>query len=566
MKSQQKILFTAVAALLGGTSLTTTALADIDLKDGSTTVQGAIYASEIETITGLSVGKIQIHLAPGKSSDTSTAIIPGGDTRYVRVDLENATFNTSSVAFGASSNAGIAGTSFTASQTGSIALTDCSVAAATATTGGYVYATGGTNIVRYSGGASGQSYAIFKIKADGVSTNNSGLVGGCTMGINVPSIDVTKGGVPVRLVYNIYSAELAAMNDKRTDSLGSRSADLIQWASGYTFERASDSADAVADVTKNFTVFKVGDTNVNNNGASAGRIASVGSFKLGAASGVKGYEGKQVTLGTDIFDSGTSKLIATGDFSSFYTSTNSSMFITSGSSGSTANKCEKTTSVVKGKWIFSTVSTTTNPSPDSVEFTSVTGLFAASGDLSTTNLYLCAELDPTVNAGSASTFQLANSGTTFKIMLDPIKKTNYFTLPKKEVVLHSIKRDGAVLEAPFMSITTGYSKSRVVITHLDKNGQDSDFFINLTTDKGNTVTQKLGGGVNKAGTLKKGSTMVIPISSIFETTGKSRVMASFVFYAKNEEIQGVVQHINDTTGEVTNIPMNRPGGRDGTTK
>ena len=563
MKSQQKILFTAIAALLGGTSLTTTALAVIELTDGSTTVQGSTYASEIETITGLSVGTIRIHLAPGKASDTSTTVIPGGDTRYVRVDLENATFNTTSVGFGSASNAFMTDVSFTASQTGSVGMTDCSVATDYAT--GYVYATDGTNIVRYSGGASGQSYAIFKIKADGVSTNNSGLVGGCTMGINVPSIDVTKGGVPVRLVYNIYSAELAAMNDKRGDTLGSKSADLIQWASGYTFERASDSADAVADVTKNFTVFKVGEDNVNNSGTSAGRIASVGSFKLGAASGVYGYAGKQVTLGTDIFATDTSKLITTGDFSSFYTSTNSSMFITSGTSGGTANKCE-TGTVVKGKWIFSTVSTATNPLPDSVEFTGATGLFAASGDLSATNLYLCAELDPTVNAGSASTFQLANSATTFKITLDPIKQTNYFTLPKKEVVLHSIKRDGAVLEAPYMSITTGYSKSRVVITHLDKNGQDSDFFINLTTDKGNTVTQKLGGGVNKAGTLKKGSTMVIPISSIFETTGKPRVMASFVFYAKNEEVQGVVQHINDTTGEVTNIPMNRPGGRDGLTK
>ncbi len=557
MKSQQKILFTAVAALLGGTSLTTTALANIDLRDGSTTTVGSTYASEIETITNLAVGRVLIHLVPGKASDTITAVIPGGDTRFARVDLENATFNTTSVGFGAASNQMLTSTTFTAASAGNLIISDCP------NTGvGSIYATSASSIARYSGGADGQSYAIFKIVADGASSSLSGLVAGCTMGLGIPSINVTKGGIPVRLIYSIYSAELAAMNDKRTDALSSKATDLIRWSSGYTFERAGDSKDATADVTKNFTIFKATESNVNNSGTSAGRIASVGSFKLGAVGGVNGQSGVQVTIGTDLFAT-TSKLIVTGDFSSFYTNTNTRMFIASGNGGS-AGKCE-TPSIANGVWKFTTVSTATNPLPDSVEFTGG-ALFAASAAVSTTNLYLCAALDPTVNQGSATTFQLANSATAFKLALEPVKANNYASLPKREIVLHSIKRDGATLEAPFMSIISGYSKSRVVLTHLDKNGQDSDFFINLTTDKGNTVTQKLGGGVNKAGTLKKGSTMVIPISSIFETTGKPRVMASFVFYAKNEEVQGVVQHINDATGEVTNIPMNRPGGRDGTTK
>jgi hypothetical protein len=44
---------------------------------------------------------------------------------------------------------------------------------------------------------------------------------------------------------------------------------------------------------------------------------------------------------------------------------------------------------------------------------------------------------------------------------------------------------------------------------------------------------------------------------------RQRVGITVNLFSLNDEVQGVIQHINQTTGEVTNLPMLRPGGGSG---
>jgi len=126
------------------------------------------------------------------------------------------------------------------------------------------------------------------------------------------------------------------------------------------------------------------------------------------------------------------------------------------------------------------------------------------------------------------------------------------------------------LESPFINVAPGYS-SRIMLAHYNKNAaSDAPFFITIRGYNGEPQPTliykgKSATGVELAlgqGELKKGTTQKIMSTQLFAvpTGAKTHVGVSVNFHASNDDVQAVVQHINSTTGEVTSIPMIRPGG------
>lgn len=567
MKREQKILATAVAALLGGGfSLQASAAFPSDHFNltGSSAPSTITYASELHGTMDISnFQPIKIHLGPGLATDAQ--VIAGQDTGYVRIDLTNATVQDTPKLQGVGSwdNTGSGGTALSASAT-----LDCPVNFGSGTTAGAGSAVT-IGDIGISGGATGTASIIIGIK----NPNNTGTVGipaGCTIGIDLKKIKITDATKPVLLTYGLYGAPLAASQQKDALAVKANVA-LTATGPGTTFIKSPLGMDAVASVQKNFEYFKPADNSSlgGSTDATGYKAASFGAFQLKANAGVKNKSNAPVTLAdvgtsTGIY-SANSKLSLTGDFSSIWASvanpaqagaTNTNVFL------SEKKTCDGMK--IPGKWgavQTSTVGTvTTTLAPTTVEFDQSTLLSTiASSSFVDGVVYACAQLGTQTVAINAT-----QNPANFSVKFNATGNGDYGNATGiREVSLNAITRDGAVLESPFFSINPGF-RSRMILAHLNpKAATDASFFITLRSDAGNHV-QKM-----KEGVLKKGTIKEIFGNEIFEfptDSARKRVGITVNLYALNDDVQGVIQHINDVTGEVTNLPMLRQGGGSGVSK
>lgn len=530
MKRKQKILVSAITTLLGGTALSMSAMAFIDITGSNTSVQAATYASEIkQTATleyGLPVIKVSLGGAVGGTS-TDTAAIPAGETRYVRVDLQNASIGTTTPYLSGWTASGGLG-----SANGDIAQADCPLLSGQGQTGVSSIATGGIAIAQ---AGIGQNYVIFSVKSS--ATDATGIYSaGCTIGIDLHSIKVTTPGQPVFLTYALYSGPIAASEGTIADTRG-MTKDKIQvvgFAPALSFKANSAGKDAVASVEQQFKLFK----KTVSNSSSDGKSASAGAFDLITNPSILPATGGTAisSVGT-ILDTATTKLKVEGDFSSIW------------ASGTAATATLSYTLNCGSPFATGTWEKNTAGVPIAATFSNVTTLTGIT--------YFCLTLgenNPT--PVSSAGVQIASIVDNFKLTLVSAPTSGY-EVANKQIDLKKITRDGVTLESPFLNIASGYT-SRVVLSHLNgKSSNDVPYFITLRSDEGNTFTQ-----IKKEGTLVKGTTQKIMSTELFSvpTGSKTRVGVTVTFYGANDDIQAVVQHINSTTGEVTSIPMIRPGG------
>jgi hypothetical protein len=537
MKRKQKILVSAVTALLGGSALSMSAMAYIDITGSTTTPTGtATYASEITGTLSYTLPLIKVNLGGPIGSDT--AAIPAGETRYARIDLQNATFGTvapnlgglSSMTTGSTDNTVISGTAsdcLPLTAQGETTVTDLLA----------------TNIQTAQAGGSGQNYVIFSVKAQ--ATDTTGIYSsGCTIALNLHSINVVSAGQPVYMTYALYSGPIAAANNTISDTRGMNksSIQIVNFAPALSFTTDSTAKDAIASVQQQFKLFKSGATNTSTDL----RSASAGALTLTTNASVLTAAGVPISAVSDILDPTKAKLKVEGDFSSIWASgTDATAFLSD-------NAHCTSTSLALSSW-----DKNTSGVPIAANFTSVTALPSPA--------YFCLTLgsnnpNPIVSSG----VQIAATSDSFKATLLALgnEVSTSYKVTDKQVTLKKIARDGVILESPFLNTAPGYT-ARVVLSHLNPTAsEDVPYFITLRSDSGNTY---LGDPNTKGilnGILKKGTTKKIMSTDIFKAnTGmKNRVGLSITFYGQNDDIQGVVQHINTVTGEVTSIPMIRPGG------
>jgi hypothetical protein len=128
--------------------------------------------------------------------------------------------------------------------------------------------------------------------------------------------------------------------------------------------------------------------------------------------------------------------------------------------------------------------------------------------------------------------------------------------------LASILRNGTELQAPLGQVNAGWG-SRLILTNTG--ATDRPFSVRLMNGNGNTVTT----GPVTSGTIPAGEFMVQNITNssptsndglISSVTGGPQGATVIVTVAgPNEEIQGLYQLWQVSTGNITNIPMIRPG-------
>ncbi len=559
MKRKQKILSNVIMTLLGvgGTAISFSASAAyIDLRgDTTTAAQLATYASEIKTTTDLTYTLPSIVINLGGPVSTDTVAVPSAETRYARFTLENATIATgiTPALVGGASGTGASPTVSAGFDIGS---------------GGCQLVSGQTTLTpsftpEIAAGGASQAYVTFAIKAKGTTaaTDKTGLLSaGCVMSVNLGKIKVTTPGQPVKLTYGLFSGPIAAANNTIADTrnMNKQGITVVQFAPALTFKANTLGKDAIPSVATQFKLFKSGETNTNADSNTSQKRASVGAFDFTVAT-------PQVldTGGTNITSVGlllndATKLKVEGDFAGIRaTGTNSTYYLSANASCSSVAPNNLSAPGTPDWGTNSASSPSSVPLSISFNLTDVTTTLAGKSPV-----YFCLELgekapgfpfDSTKTDGVA----IPDSNGAFKVTLVPDAKAGYSISGKAET-LKAIKRDGVTLEAPFINIAPGYT-SRVLLAHYNKNSAaDAPFFVSIRGYNGEPQpTQNL-----KSGILKKGTTLKIMSTELFSvpTGAKTHVGISINFHASSDDIQGVVQHINSTTGEVTSIPMIRPGG------
>lgn len=581
MNCKQKALAVAVATLLGA-GLPSLSYAGVDFtKDAP---EANAYAKEIVGDFNVGLGTITIRLAPGK--DANAQAIPPGATYYATLKLNNAevVYNTSSssdtdslyfMGDGASAGTLVTGTyADGVMPTGGFQIGTTSTAFGCGTDTAGAGITAGTATVNFSSisktkdapaGSTGNNYIIYELVETSPATQETNFIAaGCTVVTNIPNIKILDPTKPVTLVYALHTNIYFANNDLINEAAAKKEATIVDVRTALSFKAGSTGKDATASVTSNFGKFKLDTNAVDDKTASAGAIV----LKTNT---VKNKVGDPIQLG-NLLGGETSNVTSTtlqvdGDFSSIYGSgTDHKVFISpnlncaSGTASPAivgAPQATSSTVLVPTYYTFPI-------GGNMVNWTSGTGFTDTTG-------YLCFQLG--ANAGVSSTttaFQIAET-TEFKATLKPATNSDY-NVVAEPITLKRIKRDGTVLEAAFLGSPVGYN-NRVMLVHLNKDAMtDAKFHIKLRSDLAEQVTGTAAPSVPYftqkmfTGTIKRGTVLHIPVSDIVSFPvgqGKTRVTATFAFEANNEDVQGVVQNINNTTKEIASLPMNRQGGCDG---
>jgi hypothetical protein len=614
MKHQHKALASLIAGLLG------TTLAHNALAVGVISLNAAkadLYASEMSTPEITISSAYVTKLGAGDLPDTDTAVF-AGKTSYVRVDFSNATITTTAtVQLGgvgtqettdASSFIGMAVTAG-ANPTPNYGTFGIGMTSAGYSPGGGLYAAtfGGHNFIPYnstvttnlgsesncptatgslgligtdgiklSATASGTGTAIFALTEGGTrataatGTETTHVLAGCRIGFYISHLKVIDTTKPVTMSYSLHTNNVSASyplgDPKSTPAAKKLNVPVINFAPALSYTLTAK--DATSEVAALFKEFKAGE---NGSIKTAG---VVGLLDIKTTDGIKDVTGTVISSIGTILGAG-SKLDITGDFSTI-AANKGRVYVTKGASCATTSAdlissvVELPSSATAGDYTASLtmdyIGTSANVTGNSVG-------------------RICLDVTNTTGTVSTSGTEIAATDNAFLVKFSPQPETNYKPYTPKEGTAGKIVRNGAELEAPYITASSGFT-TRILLSNFSD--AKMPFTVKLATDgvggsilptavlpkvaaltappAGSTlpVYGVTGKSYHAAGEVPAKSMLFINTTSQLATvTGGGRYSATFTFQGGNENVQGVVQTINKTTGEVTSIPMVRKGGGNG---
>ncbi len=616
MKHQHKALASLIAGLLG------TTLAHNALAVGVISLNAAkadLYASEMSTPEIIISSAYVTKLGAGELPDTDTAVF-AGKTSYVRVDFSNATITTAAtiqlggvgtqettdassfIGMGVTAGAnptpnygtfGIGMTSAGYSPGGGLYATTGGSATAT-NPGGHTFVTYstpttsncptatsslgliGTDGIKLSATASGTSTAIFALTEGGTratgatGTEGTHVLAGCRIGFYISQLKVIDTTKPVTMSYSLHTNNVSASyplgDPKSTPAAKKLNVPVINFAPALSYTLTA--RDATSEVAALFKEFKLGD---NGSTKTAGVI---GLLDIKTTDGIKDVTGTVISSIATILGSG-SKLDITGDFSTI-AANKGRVYVTNAASCATtaanmiSSIVELPSSATVGDYTASLtmdyLGTALNVTGNSVG-------------------RICLDITNTTGTVSTSGTEIAATDNAFLVKFSPQPKTNYKPYTPKEGTAGKIIRNGAELEAPYITASAAFT-TRILLSNFSD--AKMPFTVRLATDGvgGSTAATAVlpkvtaltappsgstlpvygvtGKSYQAAGEVSAKSMLVINATSQLATvTGGGRYSATFTFQGGNENVQGVVQTINKTTGEVTSIPMVRKGGGNG---
>ncbi len=609
MKYQHKVLASLIAGALG-TSLAYNALAVGTISLDAP--KADLYASEMDqpeiTISSAYVTK----LGAGELTDTDVAVF-AGKTSYVRVDFSNATITTASTVQlgGVGTNVGTIASNFVESTittatglvnygTHGIGMTSANYATSGglytgATFGGHTFITYGTGLaansncptatgslglvgtdgIKLSATASNTSTAIFALTEGGTaSTNAKGtetthVLAGCRIGFYISQLKVLDTTKPVTMSYSLHTNNVSASyplgDSKSTPAAKKLNIPVVNFAPALSYTLTAK--DATSDVAALFKEFKP-----SENGSSK-TTGIIGLLDIKTTDGIKAKDGTSISSVGTLLASG-SKLDIIGDFSGI-AANKGRVYVSKAGTCSTAAS-ELISSIVELPSTATAGDYTASLTMDLSTSQNITGSPGAGR--------ICLDITNTSGTVSTSGSEITSTDNAFVVKFAAAIKSGYKTPAVKEGNAGKIIRNGAELEAPYITVNPGYT-TRILLSNFSD--VKMPFTVKLATDGY--------GGSRAAGTVlpvvtaltapPAGSTLpvlgvtgksyqaageVLPKSMLFinaplqlATTTGGRYSATFTFQGGNESIQGVVQTINKTTGEVTSIPMVRKGGGNG---
>lgn len=371
-------------------------------------------------------------------------------TRYVRYDLTNGTFDSAVVA------------------------ADLVVGAST--------------VAVAQGGQIGDDYVILQITAGSDYAASQAVTFALGTGVGV---DVASTASAVSITYSLYETAADAVAAGTTGRLATGSDNIALFASAVDFRITTNiSTASVEELFKEFTTT-----------SPAALEAKIGTItKLDAMADVLTPAGLQVVW-ADLVAAGT-KLVVAGNF---------------GAAGSitidNADNCATTTltgALNTGKTSADVVIDATPLAAKNVCYT-VTGLTAVPEQTVTVALDVVAEAGATTADVAAQT-------------------------------LGTIEHDGTTLQSPWFSTADGYI-SRFVMTNTGTTA--ADYSATVITEDGNVCTT----GAAASGTIPAGKQLVVAASDVCTAfSGSTRAAVEFTIAAPNNNIQGVYNIVNATTG------------------
>lgn len=599
MKRQHKVLSTLIAGLLG-TTLVNSAAAITALDIGSPNPE--TYAQELKNDTTIGINTAYVtKLGAGELGDTEAAIF-AGKTSYVRIDFDNATIATdSTVEIGGAGSAltytpgnGTAGNFGIGRTTTATGLFDYASEATYSAAGGKQ--TGSVSFVAHTDGAcfdatdsvglvgtdgirlsneakaGGLNYAIFALTESGTNStavtagSKANVLAGCKIGFYINKLVVKDTSKPVKMSYSLHtnnvSASSALGTPASTPVATKKDITVINFSPALTY--GVTSKEATSDVTKEFTKFKSGYPDTET-------AASVATIKFGVATGVKDSSGNLIASGGSILADASNNMSIKGDFTSI-AANKGKVYLADDLSCSTSNT------------LLSSIATLPN---SATAGESSVDLSVSAGTLFTSEktAHLCLDVG---DAGTASG-QIVATDNGFVITFKPTTKDGYKSLAEIVRTGGRIIRNGAELEAPFVSTNTGYT-NRIILSNLSSS--KVPFTVKFATDGvggsraagsvlptvapvlvatgGSTgkpaygVDPKLGKSYHAMGEIPPKTLLFINVNEQLATVANGgRLSAVFTFQADNSTVQGVFQMVNQTTKEVTSVPMVRKGGGNG---
>lgn len=515
----RSVLASAVATALGINSPLVLAAVNIDSTGSGT--RPLVFASEIgpgTTLEGGAANRFNITGKLGSGLTSGQVMIPSGTlgapvARYFRFDLS-----------GGAEFAEFSAANVFAVATGGVG--SGSIEAASITTA-------------LIGGGVGQSHVIYSVTGSDI---GEAVLNDATFELAVSEIKIVNSDTPVRLTYTAHRNDVSAAAGTSGLSIETNiDIPLLNYSPGFFFDVTPQ--DATADVTTGFTSFVVG-ANTTEQAANLGSLTY--STAPSSALGVFGTDGATVSI-ANIAAGGTPGSVTMDIQGNF-------AFLDDGSGNipaasvflSDTNKCVSPVSDMGTGIIVNSITT------EQV-------LLKLVNTVTPNGTYICFERP----ADSSIVIQPFDE---YQVTLSVTPNTGYI-VDEQTAVLGDIVRDGTVLETAFFSTTPGYI-SRIMLSHLNPDGVPAPFTVEVQTDAGNAFVPNPTGPYTQAdgtlaGELAPGTMLQINAAELGDFTGKKRGSAVFTIVGDNNNFQGIYQAINLNTGEVTNLPLLRPGGGDG---
>ncbi len=485
------------------TSVVVTGAAFAAFNMEATSGQTLTYASDLKynvVGNGISVGsagEATVQVALGNDLQGQA----GTNTRFLRLDLVNATFG-SSVSLQTPS----ASTNGTAGWSGSGVFTASNV-----------IASGGT----------GDAKVIYQVTAAA-----SGNKAADVVSFKLPPLVVTSTAADVTITYKAYSSAEGALDGTGTP-LYTKTATLANFKTGLSVTgTAATATAALATVSSSYKTFGTSAASVANTGI-------LGTILIGTATGVKGRTGSDVTL-PELLDGATAgKIVLTGDFSA---AAASGVFLGN-------SLCAPNNPVTNG--VF-TASSATVGVKTIVTLTLPTNL--ASAPYATAGT-LCYTGDGTtaINKSSAVTGVVTVAAS-----------TNSNAATSANVTLAAVSRDGTSLQVPFVQVPSGWI-ARIILTNTGTSAAayTGTVVAGPSNVSGGTANAVATNGT-LTGSIAAGSQVIIEGTAMPTFSQSQRGYVTFDIGGVNSVINGVYQLVNATTGSVTNQNMVRPSNAYGT--